>query len=248
MYLTGQYDLDWGQSEIFLVNLFNEHRAFSIKFYDENGGIIHETSKQKIKPFGSEIIKIGEFKNLRKKSGLFIVDCNVGINGEYRYRADDGPLRTAISLKEGLPPFSLKGFTIFISYAMQEKNNILYDLISRFIKAIGFTVVSASESGRSDFPPGTQISKMIGESNALLAVLTKDIRSQDSKNIKFYPSQNVVDEIGQAAGKPMILIVEKETEIPSNIQTRATYMNFNRSDYGGMLVKLIENVRKTKLI
>ena len=247
MYLTGQYDLLWKNSEIFLVNLFNEHRTFSIKFYDANGGIIHETCKQEIKPFGSKIIPLLKIKEIQDKLGLFIVDGSVGINGEYRYRGD-GPMRAVIPLKEGLPPFSLKGFTVFISYAMHEKNTEIYDLISRFMKAVGFTVVSASESGRSDFPPGTQISKMISESNALLAVLTKDIESQDDGKKKFYSSQNVVDEIGQAAGKAIILIVEEDTEIPSNIQTRATYMNFNRSDYGGMLVKLIENVRKTKLI
>lgn len=248
MYLTGQYDLQWGNSEIFLVNLFNEHRTFSITFYDANGGIIHETDEQKIKPFGSQIIHLTKIKNLQKNSGLFVIDCNVGISGEYRYRADDGPLRAAVSLKEGLPPFSLKGFTVFISYTMQKKNDKLYDLISRFMKAVGFTIVSASESGRSDFPPGTQISKMIDESHALLAILTKDIASPDGENTKFYPSHNVVDEIGQAAGKPIILIVEEDSEIPSNVQTRATYMIFNRSDYDAMLVQLIENIRKTKLI
>ena len=246
MYLTGQYDLYWAFSEIFLVNLSGEHQAFSIEFHDANGGIIHETTKQEIKPFGSEKIKLAKISKLLNKSGLFIIDCDVGIGGEYRYRGDNGPLRAAVPLKEGLPPFSLKGFTVFISYAMDEKNNTLYDLVSRFMKAMGFTVVSASENSRSDVPPGTQISQLIDESNALLAVLTKDIESKDGT--KFHPSQNVVEEIGQAAGKPTILIVERGTEIPSNIKTRATHANFTRSDYGGMLVDLIENVRKTKLI
>ena len=248
MHLTGQYDLAWGRSTIVLINLFNEPRVFSIKFYDVNGGIVHETSEQKIKPYGSTTIYLAKINDLRKKSGLFIIDSGVGISGEFHYVATDGPLRTAVPLKEGLPPFSLKGFTVFISYTMKEKNNTLYNLISRFMKAAGFTVVSASESGRSDVPPGTQIRKMISESNALLAILTKDMESSDGGKAKFYPSQNVVDEIGQAAEKPIILIAEEGAEISSNIQTRATYMTFRRSDLGEMLVKLIENVRKTKLI
>ena len=247
MYLTGQYDLYWNSSMIFLANLSNEQQAFSIKFHDRNGGIVHETNEQKIKPFGSEVIRLAKISKIQDKSGLFIINCGVGISGEYRY-IGEGPLRSVVPLKEGLPPFSLTGSTVFISYAMRKENATLYDLVSRFMKAMGFTVVSASESGRPDVPPGTQISKMIGESNALLAVLTKDIESPDSKGTKFHPSPNVVDEIGQAAGKPTILIVEEGTEIPSNIQTRATYTNFDRSDYGGMLVNLIENVRKTKLI
>jgi hypothetical protein len=110
---------------------------------------------------------------------------------------------------------------------------------------MGFTVVSASENGRPDLPPGSQISKMIGESDALLAMLTKDTETQSAK---FQPSQNVVDEIGQATGKPTILIVEEGTEVPSNIQTRATYMGFERDSQGEMLVNLIEKIRQMKLI
>ena len=178
-------------------------------------------------------------------TGLFIINGGVGINGEYRYIPKDGPLRTAVPLKEGLPPFSLKGFTVFISYAMREENDALYRLVSRFMKAMGFTVVSASEKGRSDLPPGVQISKMIGESNALLALLTKDTKTQSEK---FQPSLNVIEEIGQAAEMPTILIVEKKTVVPSNIQTRATYIDFERNNQEVMLVNLIEKIRQMKLI
>lgn len=121
MYLTGQYDLFWCESQIFLANLSNEQRSYSIKFYDANGGIVHETDRKKIKPFGSTKIRLANLSNLKGKSGLFIIDCDVGISGEHRYRGDSGPLRAAVPLKEGLPPFSLKGFTVFISYAMDEK-------------------------------------------------------------------------------------------------------------------------------
>ena len=148
-------------------------------------------------------------------------------------------------MKEGLPPFSLKGFTVFISYAMRKENDVLYRLVSRFMNAMGFMVVSATENGRPDLPPGAQISKMIGESDALLAMLTKDTKTQSTK---FQPSQNVIDEIGQAAGKPNILIVEEGTEVPSNIQTRATYISFERNNQGEMLVNLIEKIRQMKLI
>ena len=245
MHLTGQYDLAWGRSEIALVNLSGEQQTFSIKFHDANGGIVHDTDKQEIKPFGSKTIELARIKSLRGKSGLFIINGGVGISGEFRYRADDGTLRTSVPLKEGLPPFSLKGFTVFISYAMREENDALYRLASRFMKAMGFTVVSASENGRPDLPPGAQISKMVGESDALLAMLTKDTKTQ---NTKFQPTQNVIDEIGQAAGKPNILIVEKGTEVPSNIQTRATWIDFERNNHGEMLVSLIEKLRQMKLI
>ena len=165
-------------------------------------------AEQEIKPFGLKTVKLAKIKDLRRKSGLFIINCGIGISGEFRYKPNYGPLHTSVPLKEGIPPFSLKGFAVFISYAMREENGALYRLVSRFMKVVGFTVVSASENSKLDLPPGTQISKMIGGSDALLAMLTRDTETQSTK---FQPSQNVIDEIGQAAGKPSILIVEKGT-------------------------------------
>ena len=46
-----------------------------------------------------------------------------------------------------------------------------------------------------------------------LQCLQRISKSQDDGKKKFYSSQNVVDEIGQAAGKAIILIVEEDTEI-----------------------------------
>ena len=245
MYLTGQYDLNWGWSSIFLVNMSGEQQTCSIRFRNSNGGIIHDIDALEIKPFGSKIIRLSDIRNLRGKSGLFIITGGIGISGEYRYRAEGGPLRAAVPLKEGLPPFSLKEFTVFVSYAMRKENDVLYQLISRFVKAMGFMVVSASESSRPDLPPGAQFSKLIGESDALLAMLTKDTEIQGEK---FQASQNVIDEVGQATGKPTILIVEEGTEVPSNIQTRATYITFERNNQDEMLVNLIEKIRQIKLV
>ncbi len=147
-----------------------------------------------------------------------------------------------------MPPFSLEGITIFISFAMQEKNNSLYDLVSRLLKALGFTVLSAKETGRADLSPSTQVSDLITESNALLAILTKDIKSSKNEKEIFYPSQNVIDEIGQATNKPVVIIAEEMVEIPSNIQMRATCLTFSRSRMEEMLVSLTEALKKIKMI
>ena len=159
MYLTGQYDMEWGYSEIFLVNMSGEQQTFSIKFYDVNGGTVHDTGMLEIKPFGSRLIKLADIHDIQEKSGLFIINGGVGISGEYHYRADKGWLHAVVPLKEGLPPFSVQGFTVFVSYAMRRKNDALYRLVSRFVKAMGFTVVSASENGRPDLPPAPKLSK-----------------------------------------------------------------------------------------
>ena len=131
---------------------------------------------------------------------------------------------------------------------MQEKNDNLYDLVSRLLKALGFTVLSAKETGKVDLSPSSQASDLIGQSNALLAVLTKDIKSNKNGQEVFYSSQNVIDEIGQATNKPVIIIAEEKVEIPSNIQMRATYLTFSHKRMEEMLVGLTEALKKIKLI
>ena len=248
MYLTGIYDMQWGSSEMILVNLSSLEQEYSIKFFDSNGGVVYETKRDKVKPFGSKLIELVKIRELKRQKGLVIIQCNSGIRCEFRYRADDGPLRTSVPFKEGMPPFSLEGITIFISFAMQEKNNNLYELVSRLLKALGFTVLSAKETGRADLSPSTQASDLIGQSNALLAILTKDIKSDKNGQEVFYSSQNVIDEIGQATNKPVIIIAEEKVEIPSNIQMRATYLTFSHKRMEEMLVGLTEALKKIKLI
>lgn len=244
MHLTGQYDATWGKSEIFLSNSSSKQAKASIRFYDKNGAILHKSDDFEITAFGSMLIVLEKIKQLQKNYGLFIIDCDVGVKGEYRYRADDGPLRTTSPLHEGLPPFSAEGPTIFISYAMRSENDELYNLTSRTLKALGSKVLSASETGRTDVPPGIHIKDMIKESNALIAILTQDIQSQDDGKTIYHPSHNVTDEIGQASEKPVLMLVENDVIVPSNLQTRATYITFSRYNTGETIVTLVENILK----
>ena len=172
--------------------------------------------------------------------------ANSGIKGEQYVHAYDGaPLRTVKTLDEGLPPFNSKGLSIFISYAMRKENEDIYDLISRFVKAIGLTVLSAKESGRLELPPGTQISDMILESHAMISILTKDTESKRDDKAIYQPSLNVIDEIGQGSDLPTIILVEDGAEVPSNIQTRSTYITFSRENLAEMLITLMENMKSS---
>ena len=227
-------------------NTSNEPRSFNIEFYDENGSKILDVSPIEINPFGLHIVEFQKFHELKKQKGLFIIWANSGIKGEQYVHASDGvPLRTVKALDEGLPPFNSKGLSIFISYAMRNENEDLYDLISRFVKTIGFTVLSAKESGRLELPPGTQISDMISESHAMIAILTKDTESKKDNKIIYHPSLNVIDEIGQGMNLPTIILVECGTEVPSNIQTRSTYITFSRKNLAEMLITLMENMKSS---
>ena len=223
-----------------------EPRSFNIEFYDENGSKILNVPPTEINPLGLRIVEFQKFRQLKNQKGLFIIWANSGIKGEQYVHAYDGaPLRTVKTLDEGLPPFNSKGLSIFISYAMRKENEDLYDLISRFVKAIGLTVLSAKESGRLELPPGTQISDMISESHAMIAILTKDTESKRDDKAIYQPSLNVIDEIGQGSDLPTIILVEDGAEVPSNIQTRSTYITFSRENLAEMLITLMENMKSS---
>ena len=139
MYFNGSYDTAW-ISHLRMRNTSNEPKSFSIKFFDTNGSTIHELPSTEIKPFGLHIVKLQKFSQLEEQKGLFIIRASYGIKGEQYVHSNTGaPLRTVKVLDEGLPPFSSKNLSIFISYTMTDKNSDLYSLISRFVKALGFT-------------------------------------------------------------------------------------------------------------
>ena len=243
MYLTGSYHSDW-RNALHIRNTSNETKKFEMEFYDERGSKIHQLEPVEINPYGLIIIELKDILSLKKQKGLFIIWADAGIKGEQYVHAGDGdPLRTIKTLDEGLPPFNSKGLSIFISYTMKTENKLLYDLISRFVKTIGFTVLSAKESGRMELPPGTQISDMISEAHAMIAILTKDIEEEVAGKKIFHPSFNVIDEIGQGSDLPLIVLVEEGVDVPSNIQTRSTYVTFSSDGFGEMLILLMENMK-----
>lgn len=249
MRLSGQYDKYYPDCEIFFANTSEKPSNLNIIFYDEKGAIAHKTEKMTVSSHGTLVVYMSKISELKSNTkGLFLIQCEPGIRGEYRHRNDNKVIRGIIPLTEPKTPFLAEGHTIFISYTMRKENDDLYNLISRFVKSLGFKILSASESGKPDIPPGIQIRDMIKLSDSLVALLTKDdeITSQGKKI--FRPSPNVIDEIGQASDKTVIMLVESDTEIPSNLETRATYVSFTKGNTGKLLVDLAETLRKESML
>ena len=88
---------------------------------------------------------------------------------------------------------------------------------------------------------------MILESHAMIAVLTKDTETKRDNKIIYQPNLNVIDEIGQGSNLPTIILVEEGSEVPSNIQTRSTYITFSRKNLSEMLIILMENMKSSGL-
>lgn len=249
MRLSGQYDTYYPDCEIFFANTSEKPSDLEITFYDEKGGITHKNEKMTIPTHGTLVLYLSKIKELKPNTkGLFLIQCEPGIRGEYRHRNDQKVIRGIIPLTEPKTPFLAEGHTIFISYTMRKKNEEFYNLISRFVKALGFKVLSASESGKPDLPPGIQIRDMIKLSDSLVALLTKDDEITSEGKKIFRPSPNVIDEIGQASDKTVIMLVETDTEIPSNLETRATYVSFTRENTGILLADLSETFRKEGML
>lgn len=149
---------------------------------------------------------------------------------------------------QSIPQLESEKLTFFISYRMIAANDVLYQTVSRFIKSFGFIVVSASESGRPDLSPALLIKDKIKESDVLLAILTKDFLSQSSGEKIYQPSNNVTEELGEAADKKIIILAESEVTVPSNISQQRTYITFDKTDPAGMLINLVKYMKKIDLI
>ena len=146
-----------------------------------------------------------------------------------------------------VPHLESEKLTFFISYRMVQENNDLYQLMSDFIRSFGFTVVSASESGRPDLSPALMIKDKIRGSDILLAILTMDVVSEASGKKIYFPSGNVIEEIGEAADKKIIILTEDGVTVPSNISQQKTYIPFNRSNPAGMLLGLVKYMKQIDL-
>lgn len=125
---------------------------------------------------------------------------------------------------------------IFLSYSMKKENEELIEgLVAPFLEELGFQIIYT----KKDFPPtktpGQSAEEFIKKCGTLLAFLTKD---QDS-----HPSANVIHEIGIASDKVVIMLVEKDTYVPTNLMTRGTYIHFERQHSGEMLLKLLRSLR-----
>lgn len=248
MYLTSFYDMDFTASKIYLNNFSNKNSKFTITFYDKKGQKIHETKQSEISSHGSLIIELSEIPQIRKQNGLFIIKCDMGMRGEIFHKEHGAGTKSTSILIQGLPPFSTEGITIFISYRMNEENKEIYELISKFLKLLGFSVLSAKESGRSDLPPGMQIKDMIKECDALLAILTRDIPEKSENGIIYHPSQNVIEEIGQASDKTKLILAQDGVNVGSNIQTTSTYTTFSIDKKEEMLLNLLMNLKNLVLL
>lgn len=248
MHLTSFYDMAFNASKIYLNNFSNKNSKYTITFYDNNGKKIHETKQSEVQSHGSARIELGKIPEIKKKSGLFIIKCDMGMRGEIFHKEYGGGTKSTSVLIQGLPPFATEGITIFISYSMKEENKELYELISKFLKLLGFSVLSANESGRSDLPPGMQIREMIKQSDALLAILTRDILERSDNGTIYHASPNVMEEIGQASDKTILVLRQDGVSVASNIQTSGTYTTFSIDKKEVMLIQLLENLKRLVLL
>jgi len=130
---------------------------------------------------------------------------------------------------------------VFLSYSYNPENeHLAEDLLAVFLEALGFTPVYAKKKQQSSKPPGIRNKELIGECQILVGLLTKDVHeTKDGKDI-FHPESDVIDEVSYADGRGLkvIVLVESGTTIPTNIQTRCTYVDLIKGNESKLLVDL----------
>ena len=135
--------------------------------------------------------------------------------------------------------------SVFLSYSMRKKNTAIRDSLIDFMTTLGLKVYYAPNSLRTDAPPGNQIAELIRMSDKVVALFTRD---EELEKGKWRVRPNVVEEAGEGVAKHPIILAEEGVEVPSNIQTRQTYIPFERKDLPTMMIDLLKALKESGLI
>jgi len=152
--------------------------------------------------------------------------------------------------KSTLPEVEITGrIKVFISYADKPENNYLVeDLIRNFLMRLGFEPLTFRDA-RSSVPLKTEIDRLIEESPALIAFLTKDIPEHGTAF--FHPKANIPGEIERALtlGHKVILFFEEGATLPSNIKSYYCHPFINKPErYAKLFMDLIGALGKERLL
>ena len=139
--------------------------------------------------------------------------------------------------------------SIFISYADDEKNRPLVEiLLRRFLTELGFRVYTFKDA-RSDNILQKEISRLIDECSGFLAFLTKDIEEDSVAN--WHPRGNIPSEIATALAlhHNVIIYHERGVSIPSNTKSYycRPFVN-NPNSYGELLIDLVKALKNQNLL
>lgn len=135
--------------------------------------------------------------------------------------------------------------SVFLSYSMGEENITIRDSLIDFMITLGLNVLYAPHSLGTNAPPGEQIAKLIRMSDTVVALFTRDEKIEKGR---WRVRPNVVEEAGEGVKKHPIILVEEGVEVPSNIQTRQTYVPFARKDLPKMMIDLLKALKESGLI
>jgi hypothetical protein len=138
-----------------------------------------------------------------------------------------------------------KKHAVFLSYSMREENTLILSLLVDFMTELGLEVYYAPKSLKTDSPPGSQIAGLIKASVTVIALLTRD---EPIGNGKWRVRPNVIEETGEGALKHPIVLAEENVEVPSNIETRQTYVPFSRDNLPKMMIDLLAALKKECLV
>lgn len=136
---------------------------------------------------------------------------------------------------------------VFLSYSYRIENEpLVEEVLVNFLEALGFMAVYARKKPKSSEPPGIRNKELIDECQILIGLLTKDIRETKNGKEIFHPEPDVIDEVSYAEGHGLkvITLVESGTTVPTNIQTRCTYVILTREDKSKLLIDLTSRLKE----
>jgi hypothetical protein len=135
---------------------------------------------------------------------------------------------------------------VFISFCERTPGNlhIVEGLLDPFLEQLDFEVHYYKKDMKLQVPH-SQINELIDMCDVIVTLYTKDQECTDSS---FQPAQNVTSEVGRARDKFKLGLVEKGTHVGTLDYGEIPCIQFNRDQYGELLIDIIRSLKNTHLM
>lgn len=131
--------------------------------------------------------------------------------------------------------------SVFVGHSFATEDEHVNDVILRFLAAFGLEVVTGEKPSANTV--SAKVRGRIEQCEGFVGVFTR--RDKIARKNEWLPSPWVVDEKAFALAKNKKLILLRETGIQSigGLQGDYEYLEFDRTDMGDLLVRLLETLR-----
>lgn len=131
--------------------------------------------------------------------------------------------------------------SVFVGHSFSKDDEIVNDVVLRFLVAYGLEVITGERPSANTV--SAKVRTRIEQCDAFLGIFTR--RDKIARKAEWLPSPWIVDEkaYALAKGKKLILLRESGVQSIGGLQGNYEYLEFDRSNMGDLLVRLLETLK-----